>query len=301
MKRQKTYLLLACIILSIFGCSDKNLGKRSDILKSNTGLFARIYSDTVYKITDGVYGAEIAYLSAKGELMKIFILEADLKKSSVEMKVSMPNGENTYGMQQMTKQAEAMDKDGYTVWTGINADFYNMKTGVPRGIVYRNGEKLKDSYDKGDRGFFAITKDKKALVATDDEYPDISNKLEFQEAVGGGALLLKDGKVLSQANKTIEPRTCVGISADSTKVYMLAVDGRNKAYSNGMTLEELAVCLKELGADTALNLDGGGSTTYFIRNTSDSAEDKFEIRNKPSDTSGERPVANGIVIMSRNK
>lgn len=296
MKNKCIYICLIFNILFCLACNHRNYPKHSKKLQADKNLFSRIYTDSTYKITEGLYGTEISYLSGKGEPMKIFILEMDLNNPTLDIKVSTPNNENNYGMQPMTQQAHYMDQEGQRVMAGFNSDFFNMQTGVPRGILYREGKELKTHYDKGDRGFIAITKDRKALVGTASEFPETSKKLNFQEATGGGPLLLREGKILPQKNVTIEPRTCIGISSDSTRLYMLAVDGRDKPYSNGMMLEELAACLKLLGAETALNLDGGGSTTYFIRRKIDSANNQFEIRNRPCDTTGERPVANGFVI-----
>ncbi|MFA7583417.1 phosphodiester glycosidase family protein [Proteiniphilum sp. UBA5384] len=272
--------------------------QKSKVLSEYTGLIKAIYSDVNYGVTDGVKSTEIAFEATNGKAMKIFILEVDLQQPSLSLKVTMPDGRNSYGMQQMTRQAASMDSVGHVVWAGVNADFYDMKTGVPRGVLHRNGQILKTNYDEGNRGFFAITKDKKALAGTNKEYPGVSSSLQLQEVVGGGAILLKNGVPLSQSNKTVEPRTCVGITADSTRVFFLAVDGRDVPYSNGMTLEELAMCLKALGAHNAINLDGGGSTTYFVRRFPAFRDDRFDIRNRPSDYSGERAVANGIVVIS---
>lgn len=309
MKNMISLLFIMTMGAAIYGCSDSDyhfdyvaepkteIGKK---LVEGTELFASIHSDSTYNVTDGVTATEISYLSMKGSAMKIFIFDVDLKNPNVDMKIATPNGSNTYGMQPMTKQATFMDKEGHKVWGGFNADFYNMSTGVPRAVLHRDGVAVKTNFDAGDRGFFAFTDKKKALVGTRDEYPVTSKKLKFQEAVGGGALLLRDSNILPQTDVTIEPRTAVGISADSTKVYVLAVDGRNFSYSNGMQLEELAECLKALGSATALNLDGGGSTTFFVRNTPDFTDGRFEVRNWPTDKGGEeRSVANGVVIISK--
>lgn len=285
------FILASCFSFGAYSQKSKMLIESTDLIKA-------IYSDVNYTITDGVKSTEIAYEATNGKAMKIFILEVDLKEPSISMKVSMPDGGNSYGMQQMTRQAASMDSMGHRVWAGVNADFYNMKTGVPRGVIHRNGKAIKTDYDDRNRGFFGITKDKKALVGINEEYLVKSANLQMPEIVGGGVMLLKNGIVLPQTDKSVEPRTCVGISADSTDVFFLMVDGRDVPYSNGMTLIELAVCLKALGADTAINLDGGGSTTYFVRRFPAFRENRFDIRNRPSDPTGERTVANGIVVIS---
>jgi exopolysaccharide biosynthesis protein len=68
---------------------------------------------------------------------------------------------------------------------------------------------------------------------------------------------------------------------------LVTVDGRQPRKSVGLTLEELAQLMIELGCREALNLDGGGSTTLVIRN---------RVVNSPSDQSGERPVSDALLI-----
>jgi exopolysaccharide biosynthesis protein len=57
------------------------------------------------------------------------------------------------------------------------------------------------------------------------------------------------------------PRTVVAVDAKGETLWLIVVDGRQRNYSEGATLAELVGIILELGADSALNLDGGGSTT----------------------------------------
>lgn len=309
MKKMKILSLIFVLGSTIFGCSyndyytEYKAEPKTPVgikLVEGTDLIASIHSDTTYNLVEGVDATEIAYLSTNGSAMKIFIFEVDLGKADVDIKVATPNGLNTYGMQPMTEQAVYADGQGHKVWAGVNADFFNMGNGTPRGVLHKNGVVIKTNFDSGDRGFFAVTDKKKALVGDRTEYPQKSSELKLQEAVGGGAMLVRSGNVLPVDNITYEPRTCIGISSDSTKVYMFAADGRNFSYSNGMTLEQLAKCLKALGSHSGINLDGGGSTTFFIRDTPEFTDGRFKVRNWPTDNGGqERPVANGLVIISK--
>lgn len=113
---------------------------------------------------------------------------------------------------------------------------------------------------------------------------------DFGFAVGG-APILRDGKVLGGVDgNTYAPRTSAGVSADGKTVYLAVVDGRGA--SVGMSLEGLADWQHDNGADDAVNLDGGGSSTLVAR---ESGEDKVSVRNTPS--GGEqRQVPNGIGV-----
>ncbi|MFD7513130.1 phosphodiester glycosidase family protein, partial [Streptomyces sp. NPDC059853] len=115
-----------------------------------------------------------------------------------------------------------------------------------------------------------------------------------EEAVGGRGLLVIDGEPQNwegRPNNAAAPRTAVGFSRDGGEMYLVTVDGRQQ-HAGGATLTELAVLLADLGAYTALNLDGGGSTTLLARAPGDSAP---RLVNSPSD-GAERPVPNGLAV-----
>jgi exopolysaccharide biosynthesis protein len=82
------------------------------------------------------------------------------------------------------------------------------------------------------------------------------------------------------------PRTAVGLSADRRRLLLLVADGR-RVEASGPTLPELAALMVEVGACTALNLDGGGSSALWVRD---------RIVNQPSDLV-ERPVANHLAVV----
>lgn len=84
------------------------------------------------------------------------------------------------------------------------------------------------------------------------------------------------------------PRTAVGVSGDRSRVWIVVVDGRQGAYSAGMTLTELAELLRALGAENAVNLDGGGSSAMVLAG---------KVASRPSDPEGERAVANALLVV----
>jgi exopolysaccharide biosynthesis protein/flagellar hook assembly protein FlgD len=113
-------------------------------------------------------------------------------------------------------------------------------------------------------------------------------------AVGGGPLIVANGKPIFRANETFSaaqlsprnPRTAIGQRADG-RMLLVAVDGRQPGYSVGMSNFELALAMMQLGAVTASALDAGGSTTMAFDG---------QLLNRPSDPGGERAVAEALVV-----
>lgn len=130
-----------------------------------------------------------------------------------------------------------------------------------------------------------------------------------REAVGGGPMLVADGRNVAVENYWREvfdgggiaglsrqPRTAIGATADG-RILLVVCDGRNMRGSAGFTLSELADKLIALGAVRAVNLDGGGSSTIVgIGGT---------VLNRPSDTGdkeqiSQRAVSTAVVISETN-
>jgi Phosphodiester glycosidase/FlgD Ig-like domain len=113
------------------------------------------------------------------------------------------------------------------------------------------------------------------------------------DAVGGGPVLVRDGRPVYRANEAFEvsviaprhPRTAIGQLADG-RTLMVVVDGRQSGYSVGMTTFEMAQTMVRLGAVRAMQLDGGGSSTLAFDGV---------VLNKPSD-GRERPISTAVML-----
>jgi hypothetical protein len=113
------------------------------------------------------------------------------------------------------------------------------------------------------------------------------------DAVGGFPVIVQNGRDVVAEQEGINenfgprrhPRTAVGWNAQ--RLLLVVVDGRQPAWSVGMTLAELAALFIRLGATDAINLDGGGSSAMVIRG---------RVVNRPSDAQGEREVGNALVV-----
>jgi hypothetical protein len=109
-------------------------------------------------------------------------------------------------------------------------------------------------------------------------------------AIGGSVILLEDGTRKAINDVEMHPRTAVGIDRDGGRLLFLVVDGRQTT-SRGLTMVELAELMRELGAEDALNLDGGGSSTMAATRPSG----QVTVMNLPSD-GYQRSVPNGLGI-----
>lgn len=192
-----------------------------------------------------------------------------------------------------SKQLEIMqnNRKSIKVLGGVNADFFHIKkSNMICGVMYRGGVCLKDTFDSKTT-VVALLKDGSARCMTGEEYNRM-DKSQIAEAVSGRQMLLNDG--VKQSDDThLEPRTAVGVTEDGKRVFILVADGRRREYSNGLSYSDMAAIFQQLGAYDALNLDGGGSSSFSVAASSGG----FAPLNRPSDRAGEREVPNGLAVV----
>ncbi|WP_256012743.1 phosphodiester glycosidase family protein [Desertivirga xinjiangensis] len=114
-------------------------------------------------------------------------------------------------------------------------------------------------------------------------------------ALAGGPLMILDGKELSQQdvdfNSNRHPRTAVGLTS-SGKMIVVVVDGRS-SQSQGLTIPQLSQLMAALGCTSALNYDGGGSSTAWVKG---SGVVNYPSDNGKFDHEGERGVATVFTV-----
>ncbi len=252
-------------------------------------------SRTDYVLAPGITETHITTNNAEGtNQIASYAVEVDLSNPTTSIIAGYKdyNG-NKIGFQKVRDQAYAAEeKRGLNVVAGTNADFFNMQTGEPYGALVMQGSVY---HSESKLPWFGITKDGKAVISEGKLTSDIV------EAVGGKILLVKDGEVTEEAlehelGKALAPRTAVGITAEG-KVILYVADGRQAPYSSGQYFYELAHTLAALGCETALCLDGGGSTTYVSQHE---GEQELVCRNRPSD-GVERTVSSSLLVCSSAK
>lgn len=88
-----------------------------------------------------------------------------------------------------------------------------------------------------------------------------------KNAVSGFFMVLVNGKTgLIPGDKSLAPRTGFGLSEKRNYLYFVVIDGRQKKFSMGCTVDELGKIMKYLGAFDGINMDGGGSSSLVIWN-----------------------------------
>jgi exopolysaccharide biosynthesis protein len=111
--------------------------------------------------------------------------------------------------------------------------------------------------------------------------------VNIHQLVGGSNhIIMQNGQFMEDWAER-HPRTAIGFNADSTRLYFVVVDGRHMT-SVGVTLKEFKGIFDALGAVTAVNLDGGGSSCMVVND---------EVLNHPSD-GPVRAVGNGCLLVS---
>jgi len=177
--------------------------------------------------------------------------------------------EDTYG-ENITETTSAIAEDHNAIFA-INGDYYGFRD---TGIVIRNGVVYRD---EGARQGLAFYKD--GTVKVYDETTTTADQLIADgvwNTLSFGPSLLDNGEIASGiedvevdtnfGNHSIQgeqPRTAVGV-IDQNHLVFVVVDGRSPGYSAGVTMTGLAQIMKDLGATTAYNIDGGGSSTMYF-------------------------------------
>jgi hypothetical protein len=254
-------------------------------------------SARVTRIADGVFYH--FFWSARGP-WAVHVLEARMDRCQLGLEVvAAPIQPGRRGGRATV--TDLVGSRGVAVVAAVNGDFFTPE-GLPLGPEVVNGVRR-------------TGRERPALVArgggsvpwigvtgvTDRVVPSTGWPLggvgpDAVQVVGGWPELLDGGRrvgdLLVGANPSFaasrHPRTAVGVNPSDRSLWFVVVDGRQGDYSTGMTLPELTGLLEAMGAEEALNLDGGGSSVLVVRGRAVS---------HPSDDTGERAVANALLLV----
>lgn len=222
--------------------------------------------------------------------VKLCLFEIDMTDPSIVIRPTMPDNGDQWGLQDMVSQAKAINNAGSVVLGAINGDLFDDEneggTGEPKGIVCRDGIYLKDTFDDEVNGcFFGIRVDGKAALGNYTEYVIVKEKLV--DAIGATNKLVIGNAPVEQTGISMANRTAAGMNLKDLKtLYFVVVEG-----IEGITLTELARMMTTLGVGHAVNLGGGNSSTFVIRDENN----QFTALNRPDGPLYK--VGNGLAII----
>lgn len=183
--------------------------------------------------------------------------------------------------------------ENYGVIGGINGGYF--AGAKPIGVLRRQGYTDNAKFWP-QRSAFGWNKNGETIFIDGKEIANISSDRRFDkytEMLQAGPLLLKNGEYVDNTENIKEnvlnkrhPRTMVG--TDGKRVMWAVIDGRDNMHSVGTTIEETRKVCRWLGMSTALNLDGGGSSSLWWRGNT------FSLPSNSNDA--ERPIPYGVLI-----
>ena len=264
----------------------KNNGKGDNYVQGGKIEFSEYHMLTLYDEEDNVIDElEIKYINSEpsdGEIAVYFSyptgVNPDNKAQGYEL-VEMP-ANSAYICENPSRLVPSSDTVLYAKGSLIEATETKDLAWGTFGIVTTNQE-IRSKIDS------ATTVRVQRNVIGD--YADCDN-------IGGGVFpLLLNGQKFFDQDTVHHPRTMIGAKADGS-IVMATVDGRQKSSGmHGMTGDELGATMQYYGCVSAVNLDGGGSTTIAIRDEND----QFRILNSPSDGSLRNDANCYLVVMKQ--
>ena len=184
----------------------------------------------------------------------------------------------------------AINGDGFTPWYSSGFLNYYPHSGdgvVPNGNAISQGVKYHGGSNQPT--FYITANNQVGFSLPGDE--------RTYNAISGDRMIVVNKVAVPGLDDEIPaPRTAIGIDGSGSKLVIVVVDGRQFLYSQGATMSELAEILILYGATTAMNLDGGGSSTLVVESGLG-----VKVLNSPIDRNipgFERAVGNhlGIII-----
>ena len=219
--------------------------------------------------------------------------------------IKMPRGKKLhYGIAvaEMKKMSAHAEENG--ALAAVNGSFYDMKKG--NSVCYlKVGKEVVDTTTAQEfklrvTGAVHVHKRKLRIMPWSAEAESDYRKKKGT-VLASGPLLMLDGEYSSWDEcgrsfvTTKHPRSAVFTTKDGQVVFM-TVDGRSPGNATGVSIPELAHLIRVLGGEDALNLDGGGSTTLWMKGAPENGVVNYPSDNRKFDHQGERKIPNVIYV-----
>lgn len=255
---------------------------------TDTSASAPVVTDTTYTSDDASITLTQDTEGSGEDTVTFFVADLDLSDPTV-LRSAFAN--NQFGENITANVSETAEANGAIL--AVNGDYYGFRDS---GIVIRNGVVYRDEgardglvfYRDGSVEVYDETQTTAAQLLADGAWNTLSFGpaiVEDGTAVDGIDQVEIDTNIGNHSIQGEQPRTAIGVTADG-HILIVVVDGRDPGYSRGVTLPELAELMTSLGAVTAYNLDGGGSSELWFNG---------EVVNQPSN-GGERATSDILYV-----
>lgn len=264
-KRNK---FLPCFILlvSLF-CSCQSFNQKRNLLFS---FIEHSEKEFVWqKLDQGIWISHIKYEEYP---LIVHAVKIDLNNPKLKIVVTEPDLFNDEGL--VKRETTLSFAKRHDTVIALNAAFFKVSSflfslrGEPIGIHVSKKRNLSKPFPK--YGALCFLADNSAFIM-ESQTEDIRKDVEY--AVSGNRIILKNGKpIVTNIGKKEESRTCVGLADEGKTLFLFFAEAKNKKKSRGITYDEAHFFMQKLGAQDAVHLDGGGSSSLIIKK-----EDKFFV------------------------
>ena len=225
-------------------------------------------------------------------------------KQSINLVEIPSGGKCRYGIAVSSMKPISLLAQENQALAAINGSFYNMQKG--NSVCYlKIGKEVIDTTTTREfqlrvTGAVHVYKKKLRVLPWNPEI-EADYRKKKGSILASGPLLLEDGETCSWEEcdssfvATKHPRSAVFTTKDKRTIF-ITVDGRSKGNAIGVSIPELAHLIRILGGEDALNLDGGGSTTLWMKEASDNGVVNYPSDNGKFDHEGERKIPNMIYV-----
>nr|WP_035749768.1 phosphodiester glycosidase family protein [Arthrobacter sp. 35W] len=234
--------------------------------ESTAATVPTVLTDTGFSSGDANIAISTATTGSGSNLATYFVADVQLAAGTA---LRSAFAQDSFG-ENITENTSAIAADNGAVFA-INGDYYGFRD---TGIVVRNGVAYRDKGAREGLAFYrdgtATMYDETTTSAAELVADGVWNTLSFGPSlIEGGAVkagidsVEVDTNIGNHSIQGLQPRTAVGVLGTNHLVFVV-VDGRSEGYSAGATMSGLAQIMLDLGATTAYNVDGGGSSTMYF-------------------------------------
>jgi exopolysaccharide biosynthesis protein len=286
-RKSKKFALSAILILLAFlcGCGSSNqfsLPKSGEIFKNRVDKKSEEFFSLMNIETDTLFNSHQT-------IHILTIPDTSLKRLNIEF---------AYSDSALVKTSSFAERNN--ALAAVNGSFFDMDSGGSVCYFERNDSVVSKTKSAGKwaipdslaDGAVIMTKSSRLEIQPAQSEKFYEESKQESAVLISGPLLIYNSQLMKLPDmpfsKKRYPRTFLCVTRDA--LIFVAVDGRSKS-AEGMDLYEAQKYLLSLGCVDALNLDGGGSTTMWMKGEG--------VVNHPSDKAGERRVADVILITKK--